>query len=343
MRNILILNQAHTTNLGDIAIGESMEKWVKESGWNPITLPFWDEKDVFGKISYSHCSALIKTIPLTADIVVGKWVKEKLDRIARKTTIDCAIIGGGELLSSHRGFNAVFSCWIHELRRRHIPCCVIGVSVDDRLSTWQINRNKKALAQCFLVAVRDGGSQKVFKQIYDIDAEMSPDAVFLFGNHIMGNTKSSGIVCVPVSVQGKRIDGIVVENDVDFYHQVIVNSLSTGDQVIFTATEARDSKFTYELCSQINNKYGTHYKFKKYQDLSEFCKLIDGTRLVVSGRMHAMILGLLYGCAPKAIPFKPKLSTFAAEYSQCDNIENVVEETSRNFKEYAEMISKAMT
>lgn len=95
MRNILILNQAHTTNLGDIAIGESMEKWVKESGWNPITLPFWDEKDVFGKISYSHCSALIKTVPLTADIVVGKWVKEKLDRIARKTTIDCAIIGGG--------------------------------------------------------------------------------------------------------------------------------------------------------------------------------------------------------------------------------------------------------
>lgn len=94
MRNILILNQSHTSNLGDIAIGESISAWVKDNGWNPITFPFWDETGVFGKLGYSKVSALLKTVPATANIIVGKWVKKMMDNLIKTTNIDCAILGG---------------------------------------------------------------------------------------------------------------------------------------------------------------------------------------------------------------------------------------------------------
>ena len=342
MKNILILNQSHTTNLGDIAIGKCLQKWAENNAWNSITFPFWDEQDVFKNISYSYMSAVVKTIPFFADFIIGKWVKKKLDSLIKIVPIDCAVIGGGELFGSHRGFNAVFSCWVNELQSRHIPCCVIGVSGDKQLNWWQTNRNKNALKKCFLVTVRDSYSKNVFKQLYDVDPELSPDVVFLFGNHKISNMPKERVVCVPVRVEGKQINGKIVESNIDYYYQLIETCSPKKKHVIFTTTEERDQAFAFELCNGINNKYGVHYEFQNYKDLDTFCTLLGKTQEVVSGRMHAMILGLLYGCIPKVVPFKEKLITFSTEYSKCDDVEKIVDETEEKFKKFAESISNTM-
>lgn len=340
MKNVLILNQAHTSNLGDVAIGMSLENWVRENGWNPITMPFWDEASVFWNISYSTLSAVIKSLPLTADIVVGSWVKNTINNVLHKDRIDCAICGGGELFCSHRGFNAVFSCWVNELQKQGIPCCVLGVSGDENLNGAQIKRNRHALEKCFLVGVRDGHSKEVFRKLYGIEAKLTPDSVFLLGEKAKLDTAREKTICVPVPAI-TLLEGST-ETEADFYHRVIEDNRRSSDHVILTTTELRDEEYTLKLREQINQKYGTDYQYVAYSGFEGFCSLLDEAHTVISGRMHAMIMGLLYGCGIKSITFKPKLKSFEEEYGRCTEINEVVNRTREGYKKYAEMLTNVM-
>lgn len=340
MKNILILNQAHTSNLGDVAIGMSLENWIRENGWNPITMPFWDESSVFGRIGYSKLSAVIKSVPTAADIVVGRWVRKMIDNILSNNIIDCAICGGGELFCAHRGFNAVFSCWVNELVKHGIPCCVLGVSGDNALSGVQTKRNKKALKKCFLVGVRDGYSKEVFKRLYNIEAELVPDSVFMLGTHFQSDKLRETTICVPVPAI--KILERSAETEADFYHRIIETNRRSGDHVVLTTTEHRDEKYISELCEQINQKYGVDYQYVAYSGIEAFCSLLEESNTVCSGRMHAMIIGLLYGCNIKPITFKAKLKAFEKEYGGCTEVSQVVNRTIEGYMKYAERISNVM-
>lgn len=331
MKNILILNQAHTTNLGDIAIGESISSWVRDNGWNPITKPFWDERSVFKSISYTKLSALVKSIPFASNIVIGKWVRSTINEILASNPIDCVICGGGELFCSHRGFNAVFYCWVMEFVKRNIPICVIGVSGDKNLSSVQIKRNKEALSHCFLVSVRDKDSVKVFEDLYSIKADYAPDSVFRLdkGNRIQKNIGS--LVCVPVFLNNKEFF------DVDYYFKRI-ECIPNANKIVFTTTEERDQSYTKKLCEDINKKYNKEFVYVPYVDLNSFCSLLNNAEFVLSARMHAMIIGLINGCKPVPITYKRKLQIFEEEYCKNVNVDDVVELLNKKYDNYKNII-----
>ena len=92
MKNILIINQSHTTNVGDKAIGIALEQWVSSHGWNPVTLPFWEERDVFGPLSYTKVSAGLKSISFTADTIVGNWVRKVQKKVLNSETCNRDIL-----------------------------------------------------------------------------------------------------------------------------------------------------------------------------------------------------------------------------------------------------------
>ena len=341
MKNVLILNQAHTCNLGDIAIGESISSWISENGWNPITLPFWDENSVFKSLSYTKFSALLKTIPFTANIIVGRWVKQSLDLLMKSQNIDCAVIGGGELFCSHRGFNASFYCWVKEFVKRGIPVCVLGVSGDKGLNSTQVKRNKEALSHCFLVSVRDKYSVSVFNELYDINADYAPDSVFLL-HFNLNNNESDGLVCVPVRLTNEMLESFGELSDVDYYFKQIV-SLSHVNHVVFTSTEERDQSYIKELCEKINIKYKTDFVYAPYVDIESFCAWVSSAKYVLSGRMHAMIIGLLHGCKPIPITFKKKLQVFNEEYCCNVNIDDVVNLVRTKYENYKIEINDIMS
>ena len=338
MDSVLLLNQSHTNNIGDIAIGKSMESWAQDNGWNPITRPFWDEQAVFGHFAYTLISLIIKTVPFLSNWIIGKWVEKTVDAVTQTTPIRFAIIGGGELFCSHRGFNAVFSCWVNALTARGIPCCVIGVSGDERLGPMQIRRNAKALQKCFFVAVRDHNSQKIFEKLYSIHATVSPDVVFLLGRNDDASVKRDTVLCVPLSIntkKGRRKDNY----NLDFYYH-LVERMRCGKRVVFTVTEQRDQDFTESLCKRINTTYDADYEFAPYLEYDGFREMLCSSSIVISGRMHALILGLLCGCEIKAVLIKQKLRVFDDEYGKCDDIEAVVITARKSFSRYAEIIRR---
>ena len=242
------------------------------------------------------------------------------------------------MFGSNRGFGAVFSCWIRELEKRGVPCCVVGVSGDRNVSRFQIPRNKKALQKCFLGNVRDEESRNVFSELYGISADYSPDVVFLLGRKNEVGANQTTTLCIPVHLQNKFLNG---ETDTEYYYHLIQgNSRKDGDQVVFSTTESKDQNYVQDLCFAINQKYGTEYTFIPCSNYEKYCEILERTRIVISGRMHAMILGLLYGCEIKPIAFKSKLEVFEKEYGNNADINHICENVRCSYKKIAETIEK---
>ena len=109
-------------------------------------------------------------------------------------------------------------------------------------------------------------------------------------------------------------------------------------RILFTATEERDQLYIKRICENINRKYNTDYVYVPYKDLEAFCDLLDNAVCVLSGRMHAMIVGLLKGCKPIPITFKRKLEVFDQEYCKDVDVDSVVKCVSEKYKDYAKLI-----
>ena len=113
--SVLLINQGRTDNLGDIAIGEVMER-----EFSPITVEF--ARIVMKKTK----GVLSKILGLySLDNKYREWIDAKLNTIGDH--ISGAIIGGGELFASNSNFNAAVKIWVEQLGKRNIPIYIFGV------------------------------------------------------------------------------------------------------------------------------------------------------------------------------------------------------------------------
>lgn len=116
--SVLLINQGWTDNLGDIAIGEVMERELEE--FSPITVEF--APIVMKKTK----GVLPKILGLySLDNKYREWINAKLNTIGDH--ISGAIIGGGELFASNSNFNAAVKIWVEQLGKRNIPIYIFGV------------------------------------------------------------------------------------------------------------------------------------------------------------------------------------------------------------------------
>lgn len=116
--SVLLINQGWTDNLGDIAIGEVMERELAE--FSPITVEF---APIVMKKTKGVLSKILGLYSL--DNKYREWIDAKLNTIGDH--ISGAIIGGGELFASNSNFNAAVKIWVEQLGERNIPIYIFGV------------------------------------------------------------------------------------------------------------------------------------------------------------------------------------------------------------------------
>ena len=108
---IVIINQGWTDNLGDVAIGKTLKKELKD--FHPIELQF---APIVAKPAQTAASKIFELVKL--DFRYRKWIKKQLNGISEP--ISAAIIGGGELLATNMNFNSAMKIWIEQLHKVHI-------------------------------------------------------------------------------------------------------------------------------------------------------------------------------------------------------------------------------
>ncbi|MBM6689131.1 polysaccharide pyruvyl transferase family protein [Collinsella tanakaei] len=353
---ILIINQGHTQNIGDVAINEAMVSVISGSlDIQTRSVPFSIGPDAaegsfisraLAKVS-NHSSAVYEAL-------VSRAIKSVLD----SDQFDAAIIGGGELLHGfHKPFASAFYLWTRELRRRGIPVCALGVSGDMPNSKWMKSRYKAALQRCSSVGVRDLQTLHYVKQEYGIESSYrAPDVVFSYGlSHELPERARSAsdtdsiIMFTPADLQKKYLQYLGIDTQEE-YLSYLTEALfqeveaRSAKKVLFASTDPSDYAIIdalFSRCSPRLEGLSVEAEVLPYGNLDTFLFELSNIDIVLSCRMHACILGLVCGCKFTVIPFKEKLQVFAMEYSSIPSIEGVALDARRSIVEAIDALRSA--
>ena len=205
---LLLINQGHTQNYGDIAIAEAVMSNFAQLGYATEMAEYCDEEKTYGKIlNNKYCRKTILKSLRVKDYFNHKRVKA----ILKKQKPDIAIIGGGELISSHIEFNSAFVSWVEELSKNNIPIYVTGVSGDINMPKAQLDRYGAALKKCSKIFVRDNATKANIKKAYNLSVEVYPDVVFSLKTKERF-TKHNQLIVTPIAPNKKIMTALGVRN-----------------------------------------------------------------------------------------------------------------------------------
>ena len=338
-KKILVINQGHTDNYGDVAINDTICNYFKSKEYEVSFYPFFDEKIILplkNKLIFKILKKVVMKNQICIDFCNRLVIKNKI----KKFDYDAVIIGGGELLCGHKGFNSSLYFWTKYLKKINIPVYLIGVSGDINMSEKLIKRNKKSLELCKYIWVRDGYTKKICNEKYKVNAVYAPDVVLGYNKICKSNNTfevydRNTLICVPINYSEKIKLNLNLEN-VDAYIEYISKLIEENlncEKIIITVSVLSDEIFAQKLYSNVKDRFkNIKTEFVKYTNLEDYIKLTKKANYVISGRMHALIIAGINGCKVKGIPFKEKLKYFNEEYGNEINISSKENEVYENFE-----------
>lgn len=331
MKKVLIINQGNTENYGDIAINNVLTNYFSKK-YEVDFIPYWDEKNIFG-IFYTKYKVIYKILmkfTITRDFVYKNYLKRKIQK-----KYDYVIIGGGELLSGHRGFNtAIYN--ISSFFYKKSKLYVIGVSGNGNLPELYRKRYKIALSKCKNVYVRDNFTKQVLENEYKIKCNVYPDVVFSYKKindiKVKEKKKSDTLLFSPICYYdeiGKYLN-LKGENEFIVYLvKKVINNSKEYKKLIIAPTVNDDiniCKKLYDKLIEVN--CFDSIELYDYKSLDFYLKKLNEVKKVISCRMHGMILAKIFNCEIETIVFKNKLLIFKNEYEQSNkNIKNIENES----------------
>ena len=323
MKKILVFNQGHTENLGDIAIDKTLEKSLTDLGFDVAFIPLWSADMVCSYIN--KCSIvkhLLHVFPFVTDILYEKYLKNHCSM----NGVDAIIVGGGELIGGHYGFNSALNVLSKIAKRNNIKIFLYGVSGSkNRLKKIYQTRNLKSFSRLNRVFVRDSVSYELVTNVYKYtNVVVYPDVVYsyriVFDDYRLCSC-SNGILVVPISFIKQLSDGMgFIDKDAycDYLLDLIQNNCYTNDCITITSSCSDDDEFCEYFYKYLNKFYSDRdIRIIPYSSLKSYIDLLLENRIVISGRMHAMILALIFGCEVIPIPFKDKIKCFKETIVDC--------------------------
>ena len=324
MRKILVINQGQSLNYGDIAINQVVQGFFESKEYDIDFLPLWDETKIFGFLSKNK---IVLKVLMRLPHLVDYFYRRFLVKNTSKKTYDAIIIGGGDLLSNHRGFNnAIYNI----MRVLDDPKYIIGVSGNRNMSRFYLRRYKKALEKATRVYVRDNATARICKNVYGVSTVTYPDVVFAFNKVIKTSypeEERNTNLLIPMIYYKESGAYLGLKTEDEFY-QFIYNQIPRKIDNLKIAITTPEDIYSAKKIQEIFSINGREVpEVVKYESLSEFMNLLNRTEVVYSCRMHGLILGAISGCVMKPIVVKGKIRAFNSEYIDSErSIDTISEE-----------------
>lgn len=347
MQRVLLINQGNTDNLGDKAINLSfrslLEKYdftVDFAGFAQTDEQFIDKIDK--KKSYKLKSFVKKRLPnfLIWFLKYRKKIKKELNSLEDQN-YDLVIIGGGQLIKSKNVFAYCFLTWITLLRRKGFPIFVVGVGADTQFSFVEKIIYQKCLAQINNIYVRDKESQATLNRIFNINAQYIPDIVLNQrrttpdSNTFIKEEKLVAMIYDYDALQKNFENDFKTKKEYFyFWKNLIEANCQPGLTITLAYTTIGDKKTTEEFYHYIINNSEMKVSLSNTDRLSELEKLLKTTNILISGRMHGMILGLNHNCIIVPYIVSPKVKAFKEEWLDSDiNYKSILEKQDKVIKQ----------
>lgn len=350
--NILLVNQGHTDNLGDKAISQIMTYYLAEFFNNTvISAPFIayekqseiieknDNKDLsgtkYGKSTWKQKINQVCARLLPESIVYIIKEKKAISKFLENyKQIDAVIIGGGELIKNHHPFTYAFLMWIICAKRKYkCPIAIWGASSDEKFSIGGKIIYRYVMKNSDYIGVRDLKTKEIIKNLYNVDAEYSPDIVFEYNHIFKQNIETSRDVLFFLN----SYEEVKLAYSTEIiYFSKFVRNIPKDHELLRIGFVTQDDYFeAVRFCGYLVNdlKYDKNMVvLERTFSVLDLVNVITQCGTIISGRMHPMIFGLQFGKKIIPIPVKKKLEIFEEEWKDveigdevCSFIESQIE------------------
>ena len=346
-KNILVLNQYNSDNLGDQLLNKLLCEKLSEFGMKTInagyaqTIPqsvnyvYEDNISMSNFVKFkSYCPSSIKYI-----FRFRNRLKKTAKQIQNES-IDAIVIGGGQLLKSRSVFINCFSFWVKFAKKNDIPIFVFGIGVDDYLTMWEKKMYSALLSKVEYVNCRDVQSKTILaKQMGIKKCDLSPDVVFSFSFKEKCIQKKNIFVIMPYSYNTAKSSFAFSLSHSEYFNMLLKKILQKQDKnlkIVLAATTSADAYECFLFKKFLDNKKISSeiYEITKIEQL---VKLYMKTKLLISGRMHAMIIANKCGVQVDPIIISSKIRDYKNDYldkkldyenvshEACEGIERLVQ------------------
>ena len=340
---IALINELYSDNLGDNAIADAMTGAIESLGHRVERFDFCfrdaPERDsaqqLITKIqnvqSMSSAKLLIKSVVRFVRpgwpfrILRGMRSYYKALQIL-DNEFDIVVIGGGQLILSNGIFSVSMLVWSLASKRKKLRAHIIAVGVGSKFDSIDKFFFKVALKCISSVSVRDSESLEFLKSQFDYNGGiLIPDSAYF----LMAPPRcyvEDRILIAPVEYgvhlrywAEMRVPKLDYEGYRAFWKQLIIGYLDSDRSVILTATTIKDYLFCEDLMCSLGYSHKKNTRLEKCDDWRQFLRLSNESSEVVSGRMHALILGQVSGAIIRPVILSRKIESFSSGSALCDS------------------------
>jgi polysaccharide pyruvyl transferase WcaK-like protein len=354
-KSVLIINQGKTQNLGDKAIniilGDILQDnncEVQSAGFAQCTeqhMEFMEER-----IKRDTRSRLSKIVPpIFVWLIKYYWnIKREFTSVMSNKKYDAVIIGGGQLIKTKCVFPYALLSW-YLLIKKHLKCPIIllAVGVDDKFSKIEKLIYIKILPKLHAIYVRDDKSKQSLLEELGIKSKYIPDLVFSYSKYYALEEcaqRNLNLIMIYNYEDVKFHFGMhySIEEYYESWEELILSNSKANFEIILGYTTIEDKRETMKFAEYLKRNHKIKFSIADTDTLAEFLVLLPKTETIVAGRMHALLLGMNYGCKPVPYIISSKISAFKNEWIDKkfdinlarkeidDTIKELLNETRRN-------------
>lgn len=352
MDKIIVINQYNSDNLGDKLLNSMICERIKSYGYNVENVGFAQvrKQEINRKYNDHKKNKLVlyikKILPNRLKYMIN--YRLKLKREANKIDFEkckAIIIGGGQLIKHKSVFKYCFSYWVNIALANKVPVILYGIGVDNNLNKREIHCYGKNMKKIKYVNCRDEATASLLNNYFDIKADVSPDIAFTYFKDSENEEERKNIVVMPYNyITAKKAFKIKLSRK-EYYDRILNYIINVTKQynnynIILTATTNVDLEecIDFKEYLTMNGKKSEILEIETYEELAE---LFLRSNIVISGRMHAMILGLVCGCSVIDIPISNKITEFSGKYINGDvDIQKTKRESNNGITKLVEYLER---
>lgn len=335
-KKILLINQGKSDNIGDRLINDTLSKLIEENCYLesksleincPDTLIEFAVDNRLKHTGYINKKNIFKfLINKLLRFLMSDYLFFYLKAIyvmtsyVRNSEFDIYIIGGGELLKSNHFFIPYMDAWTKMIKkyRPDKRLVLFGVSSDQSFTQKEVARLHTILERFDFVNVRDKVTLNVLVKDFAIEANMSPDCVFVYNYYNKISIKKTNIMLVSIFDYNSLPLSSKWSTKEDYFahwFKIINENHSKGIKVKFIYTCADDALCTLEFYKIYHSSFESmDDTIKMDYTMEEIVSLIANAESIITGRMHAMILAKQYNTKIVPFIFKKKIECFVEEW-----------------------------
>lgn len=326
MKRVLIINQGKSENLGDKAINISLEQLFKEQGFLVDTAGYSQTYEQYMSTMdinrNTGLRSLIKKytpIPIVWLFKYRSKINNEFTQISHSKSYDLVVIGGGQLIKTKCVFVYALMTWINILKKElNCPIILLGVGADNNYSTLEKLIYKKIIPKIDDVYVRDNKSKLIFSEVFQQESKIIPDVVFSYHKFFPAQTLDKKLFTVMIYDYKTLKNHFGTEHSKqDYYNEwknLILENVRDGMEIVLAYTAIGDKYETMNFASYLRDKSQLNFKVVETDELDSLVNILQRTEILLTGRMHGMILGINYRAEVIPYVISPKIAAFVDDY-----------------------------